>query len=48
MLNAFVEVYGDAALLAARESDERRSCNQARGSLDGIPFAAKDLFDVEG
>ena len=48
MLNAFVEVYGDVALLAARESDGRRSRNQARGFLDGVPFAAKDLFDVEG
>lgn len=47
-LNAFVEVYSDAALLAARESDKRRSRKQARGNLDGVPFAAKDLFDVEG
>ncbi|KQR77107.1 hypothetical protein ASG35_12655 [Burkholderia sp. Leaf177] len=47
-LSAFVEVYGDDALRAARESDERRSRNQARGTLDGVPFAAKDLFDVEG
>lgn len=47
-LNAFVEVYGDAALQAARDSDGRRSRNQARGHLDGVPFAAKDLFDVEG
>ncbi|WP_277038698.1 amidase family protein [Caballeronia mineralivorans] len=42
------DVYGDAALLAARDSDARRSRNQARGPLDGVPFAAKDLFDVEG
>ena len=48
MLKAFVEVYGDAALLAARGSDRRRTRNQAMGSLDGVPFAAKDLFDVEG
>lgn len=47
-LHAFVEVYADAALLSARESDTRRSRNQAKGVLDGIPFAAKDLFDVEG
>jgi aspartyl-tRNA(Asn)/glutamyl-tRNA(Gln) amidotransferase subunit A len=47
-LNAFVEVYSEPALLAARESDRRRSRNQTRGPLDGIPFAAKDLFDVEG
>lgn len=48
MLHAFVEVYGDAALLAARASDGRRSRSLARGPLDGVPFAAKDLFDVEG
>jgi aspartyl-tRNA(Asn)/glutamyl-tRNA(Gln) amidotransferase subunit A len=48
LLNAFVEVYGDAALLAARESDGRRSRNRAKGPLDGIPFAVKDPFDVEG
>jgi aspartyl-tRNA(Asn)/glutamyl-tRNA(Gln) amidotransferase subunit A len=47
-LNAFVEVYNDTALLAARDSDRRRARNQARGLLDGVPFAAKDLFDVEG
>lgn len=48
VLKAFVEVYDDDALQAARQSDERRSRNQTRGLLDGIPFAAKDLFDVEG
>lgn len=48
LLHAFVEVYGDSALAAARDSDRRRSRNQTRGPLDGIPFAAKDLFDVEG
>jgi aspartyl-tRNA(Asn)/glutamyl-tRNA(Gln) amidotransferase subunit A len=47
VLHAFVEVYSDAALLAARDSDGRRARNQARGVLDGVPFAAKDLFDVE-
>jgi|SRR5579862_3781270 len=47
-LNAFVEVYGDAALKAARDSDGRRFRKETRGPLDGVPFAAKDLFDVEG
>lgn len=47
-LHAFVEVYGDEALLAARDSDRRRSRNQTKGILDGVPFAAKDLFDVQG
>lgn len=48
ILNAFVEVYGDAALQAARNSDGRRARGRARGALDGVPFAAKDLFDVKG
>ncbi len=48
MLHAFVEVYGDDALLAARDSDRRRARNQTKGLLDGVPFAAKDLFDVQG
>lgn len=47
-LNAFVEVYDESALAAARESDIRRSQNRSRSLLDGVPFAAKDLFDVEG
>ncbi|WP_064713503.1 amidase [Rhizobium bangladeshense] len=47
-MNAFVEVYGEEAILAARQSDERRSRGQLKSSLDGVPFAAKDLLDVEG
>lgn len=47
-LNAFVEVYEAEALAAARASDARREKGQTFGTLDGIPFAAKDLFDVEG
>ncbi|MCJ9670047.1 MULTISPECIES: amidase [unclassified Neorhizobium] len=47
-VNAFVEVYGEEALLAARQSDQRRSRGELRSNLDGVPFAAKDLFDVQG
>jgi aspartyl-tRNA(Asn)/glutamyl-tRNA(Gln) amidotransferase subunit A len=47
-LNAFVEVYDESSLVAARESDQRRARNQPKGLLDGVPFAAKDLFDVRG
>lgn len=46
-LHAFVALAGDALRLA-RESDARRRSGQARGSLDGIPLAVKDLFDVAG
>ncbi|WP_156585749.1 amidase [Ensifer sp. Root31] len=47
-LNAFVEVYAESAVAAARESDIRRSRDQVKSLLDGVPFAAKDLFDVKG
>ena len=47
-LHAFVQVYADTALEAARRSDQRRARNQTFGPLEGIPFAVKDLFDVEG
>lgn len=48
ILKSFVEVYEEPALAAARSSDERRTRNHVRGPFDGVPFAAKDLFDVEG
>lgn len=47
VLNAFVALAGDVRSLA-RESDARRRCGLARGPLDGIPLAVKDLFDVAG
>lgn len=46
-LNAFVALADDARSLA-RESDARRRNGLARGPLDGIPLAVKDLFDVAG
>ncbi|MBZ9916832.1 MULTISPECIES: amidase [unclassified Mesorhizobium] len=47
-LHAFVRLFPGAALQAAGEADERRSRGVSKGPLDGIPFAAKDLLDVEG
>jgi aspartyl-tRNA(Asn)/glutamyl-tRNA(Gln) amidotransferase subunit A len=47
-LNAFVATFPDAALAAADAADERRRQGGAKGRLDGVPFAAKDLLDVEG
>jgi aspartyl-tRNA(Asn)/glutamyl-tRNA(Gln) amidotransferase subunit A len=50
-LNAFVEFSGEfsgEALSQACESDARRRSGAARGPLDGIPLAVKDLFDVAG
>jgi aspartyl-tRNA(Asn)/glutamyl-tRNA(Gln) amidotransferase subunit A len=45
--NAFSQTYADAALGAARAL-ERDSPDGAAARLWGVPYAAKDLFDVEG
>jgi aspartyl-tRNA(Asn)/glutamyl-tRNA(Gln) amidotransferase subunit A len=47
-LNAFVMTFPETALAAAEAADERRRQGRAKGRLDGIPYAAKDLLDVEG
>jgi aspartyl-tRNA(Asn)/glutamyl-tRNA(Gln) amidotransferase subunit A len=46
-LNAFRLVTTDRAMEAAAEADRRRLAGET-GPLLGIPFAAKDLFDVRG
>ena len=47
-INAYVTVARESALNCARESDERRARGEARGALDGIPYAAKDNIAVRG
>jgi len=47
-LNAFLTVTAEAALAAAAASDARRARGEARGPLDGVPIAVKDLFDTAG
>ncbi len=47
-LHSFVLTSPEAALEAATESDVRRRQGKAKGPLDGVPFAAKDLFHVAG
>lgn len=42
--NMFVATDFDRALDLARASDERRAAGKARGLLDGIPVAFKDIF----
>lgn len=43
-----VPVLDPRAFAAARASDLRRAQGRTRGPLDGIPFAAKDSYRVEG
>lgn len=45
---AFIKVYGDAAIAAARASDAARGVGQVSSPLAGIPISIKDLFDIGG
>ena len=47
-LNAFTAVVADRARARARAIDAARAAGQKLGSLAGVPFAVKNLFDVEG
>jgi aspartyl-tRNA(Asn)/glutamyl-tRNA(Gln) amidotransferase subunit A len=47
-LNAFLSVLVDQAMAEAHAADQRRAAGDARGALDGIPIALKDLFDTAG
>ena len=47
-IGAFVHLAADAALQAAEEADQALSEGRDAGPLHGIPFAIKDVFDVEG
>ena len=47
-LHAFVEVTGERALAEARAAEVLIRAGQDRGPLHGIPYVAKDLFDVKG
>jgi aspartyl-tRNA(Asn)/glutamyl-tRNA(Gln) amidotransferase subunit A len=48
VLNAFITITADRAREQARAATERHRQGRARGSLDGVPFAAKDLFATRG
>ncbi len=47
-LNAFITETPEIALARAKESDARRNKGEARGVMDGIPVAVKDLFCTAG
>lgn len=47
-VNAFTDVTAERALAAARAIDAARSRGEALGPLAGVPFAAKNLFDMKG
>jgi aspartyl-tRNA(Asn)/glutamyl-tRNA(Gln) amidotransferase subunit A len=47
-LHAFVDVYRDSALAAARDADRERQAGRVRGPLHGLPIALKDLLHVRG
>jgi aspartyl-tRNA(Asn)/glutamyl-tRNA(Gln) amidotransferase subunit A len=47
-LHAFVTVTRERALEEAEAADRRFGRGEALGPVDGIPFAAKDIFDVKG
>ncbi len=47
-INAFTAVTADRARQKAHALDAARREGQAVGPLAGVPFAVKDLFDIEG
>jgi AtzE family amidohydrolase len=47
-LNAFTDVTADRARVRARAIDADRAAGKPLGPLAGVPFAVKNLFDVNG
>ena len=47
-VHAFLHVDRDGALVQAAASDERRERGEARGPLDGVPIAVKDVLATRG
>ncbi|GKQ51537.1 amidase [Bradyrhizobium sp. Ce-3] len=48
VLNAFTDVTADRARAKAKAIDAALAAGQSVGPLAGVPFAVKNLFDVEG
>ena len=47
-VNAFTDVTAARALATADEVDRKRAAGEVLGPLAGVPFAVKNLFDIEG
>jgi len=47
-LNAFTDVLAKRARIKARALDQARQGGRRLGPLAGVPFAVKNLFDIEG
>ncbi|MFT3838772.1 MAG: Asp-tRNA(Asn)/Glu-tRNA(Gln) amidotransferase subunit GatA [Myxococcaceae bacterium] len=47
-VKAFIRFDAERALTKAKASDDRRKKGEARGPLDGIPVALKDIFCTQG
>jgi 1-carboxybiuret hydrolase len=48
ILNSFTAVTEQRALIRAQMIDDARARGEALGSLAGVPFAVKNLFDIAG
>ena len=48
VLNCFTDLAADRARATARKIDAAIASGQKAGPLAGVPFAVKNLFDVEG
>lgn len=47
-VNAFTDVTAERALAQARKLDSERDAGKPLGTLAGVPFAVKNLFDIQG
>jgi aspartyl-tRNA(Asn)/glutamyl-tRNA(Gln) amidotransferase subunit A len=47
-INAFIAVMADTALAEAKKAEAEIAKGQWRGPMHGVPYGAKDIFDIEG